>query len=71
MSTAAAAPAPAAEKTAFGSLKDDDRIFQNIYGRHDISIKVRAPRQQRRTAERSHAEQHKRAAHAAEQAGSG
>lgn len=32
--------APVAEKTSFGGLKDDDRIFQNIYGRHDLSIKV-------------------------------
>lgn len=40
-STAAAAPAaPAAEKKSYGGLKDQDRIFQNIYGRHDISIKV-------------------------------
>jgi hypothetical protein len=34
----AAAPAPA--KTTFGGLKDEDRIFQNIYGVHDTSIKV-------------------------------
>lgn len=41
LSTAAPAPAaPVAEKTSFGGLKDEDRIFQNIYGRHDISIKV-------------------------------
>ena len=38
-STAAPA-APATERTTFGNLKDQDRIFQNIYGRHDISIKV-------------------------------
>lgn len=38
----AAAPPPAPEKTSFGGLKDDDRIFQNIYGRHDPFIKVRA-----------------------------
>ncbi|KAL6753423.1 NADH:ubiquinone oxidoreductase 51 kDa subunit [Haematococcus lacustris] len=34
--------APAASppaRTSFGGLKDEDRIFQNIYGRHDISIK--------------------------------
>ena len=37
MSTAAP---PAAGKTSFGGLKDQDRIFQNIYGFHDISIKV-------------------------------
>jgi len=27
-------------KTSFGGLKDQDRIFQNIYGVHDTSIKV-------------------------------
>ncbi|GLI71372.1 hypothetical protein VaNZ11_016562 [Volvox africanus] len=32
-------PPPPAAKTSFGGLKDDDRIFQNIYGRHDTSIK--------------------------------
>jgi hypothetical protein len=37
MSTAAP---PAAGKTSFGGLSDQDRIFQNIYGVHDISIKV-------------------------------
>lgn len=37
MSTAAP---PAAGKTSFGGLKDQDRIFQNIYGFHDLSIKV-------------------------------
>jgi hypothetical protein len=31
---------PASEKH-FGGISDDDRIFQNIYGRHDTSIKVR------------------------------
>lgn len=41
LSTAAPAPAaPAAEKTSYGGLKDEDRIFQNIYGRHDLSIKA-------------------------------
>jgi hypothetical protein len=35
-----ATPAPAPEKTKFGGLEDKDRIFNNIYGRHDISIKV-------------------------------
>lgn len=34
--------APVAEKTTFGGLKDEDRIFQNIYGKHDLSIKVGA-----------------------------
>ena len=38
-----AAPAAApAGKTTFGNLKDEDRIFTNIYGRHDPFIKVRA-----------------------------
>jgi hypothetical protein len=37
MSTAAPV---AAGKTSFGGLKDQDRIFQNIYGFHDLSIKV-------------------------------
>lgn len=36
MSTEAA---PAA-KTTFGGLSDQDRIFQNIYGFHDTSLKV-------------------------------
>lgn len=27
------------EKTKFGPLSDDDRIFQNIYGRHDFRLK--------------------------------
>jgi NADH dehydrogenase (ubiquinone) flavoprotein 1 len=36
MSTAAPV---AAGKTSFGGLKDQDRIFQNIYGFHDLSIK--------------------------------
>merc|ERR1712137_1084012 len=27
------------EKTTFGPLSDDDRIFQNIYGRHDFRLK--------------------------------
>lgn len=30
----------AAEKTSFGGLQDKDRIFTNIYGRHDPFIKV-------------------------------
>ncbi|XP_060590042.1 NADH dehydrogenase [ubiquinone] flavoprotein 1, mitochondrial-like isoform X2 [Ruditapes philippinarum] len=28
------------EKTKFGPLHDDDRIFQNIYGRHDFKLKA-------------------------------
>lgn len=36
MSTAA----PQAAKTNFGGLSDQDRIFQNIYGFHDTSLKV-------------------------------
>lgn len=27
------------EKTKFGPLSDDDRIFQNLYGRHDFKLK--------------------------------
>lgn len=27
------------EKTKFGPLHDDDRIFQNLYGRHDFKLK--------------------------------
>ena len=26
-------------QTKFGPLSDDDRIFQNIYGRHDFKLK--------------------------------
>jgi hypothetical protein len=40
LSTTAPAAPPAAEKTSFGNLKDEDRIFTNIYGRHDPFIKV-------------------------------
>ena len=29
-----------AEKTSFGGLKDEDRIFTNLYGRLDPFIKV-------------------------------
>jgi hypothetical protein len=36
---AAAAPSPAPERTTFGGLKDEDRIFTNIYGRHDPFLK--------------------------------
>jgi len=38
---APAAPPPAPERTVFGGLKDQDRIFTNIYGRHDPFMKVR------------------------------
>lgn len=27
------------EKTSFGNLKDSDRIFTNLYGRHDYRLK--------------------------------
>lgn len=27
------------EKTTFGNLKDEDRIFTNLYGRHDYRLK--------------------------------
>jgi NADH dehydrogenase (ubiquinone) flavoprotein 1 len=36
---AAPPPPPPVEKTSFGSLSDEDRIFTNIYGRHDPFIK--------------------------------
>lgn len=40
-SAPAAPPAPPApERTVFGDLKDEDRIFTNIYGRHDPFMKV-------------------------------
>ena len=42
--SAQAPAAPVAERTSFGGLKDEDRIFQNIYGRHDLSLKVGRPR---------------------------
>lgn len=29
----------APKKTSFGSLKDEDRIFTNLYGRHDWRLK--------------------------------
>ena len=40
----AEAPKPDAkpERTVFGGLKDQDRIFTNLYGRHDPFIKVSA-----------------------------
>ena len=31
--------APPPKKTHFGGLKDQDRIFQNLYGRHDPTLK--------------------------------
>jgi hypothetical protein len=42
-----AAPAPdqpeaPPERTHFGGLKDEDRIFTNLYGRHDPFLKVSA-----------------------------
>jgi len=37
--SAAAAPVPAPKKTKFGGLKDEDRIFTNLYGRHDWKLK--------------------------------
>lgn len=36
-STAAASSPPA--KTSFGNMKDEDRIFTNLYGRHDWKLK--------------------------------
>lgn len=30
---------PKQTKTKFGGLKDDDRIFTNLYGRHDFKLK--------------------------------
>lgn len=32
-------PPPPAEKTHFGGLKDEDRIFTNVYGVHDPFLK--------------------------------
>ena len=39
--SAAAAPGvpPKQTKTKFGGLKDEDRIFTNLYGRHDWKLK--------------------------------
>lgn len=39
--TATAAPTQQKkpEKTSFGNLKDSDRIFTNLYGRHDYRLK--------------------------------
>merc|ERR1711936_1203814 len=38
-STAPPAPAPPPAKTTFGPLSDQDRIFRNLYGRHDWRLK--------------------------------
>uniref|UniRef100_UPI0025AEBDAE NADH dehydrogenase [ubiquinone] flavoprotein 1, mitochondrial-like isoform X2 n=1 Tax=Doryrhamphus excisus TaxID=161450 RepID=UPI0025AEBDAE len=38
-STAAAQPQEKAKKTRFGPLSDEDRIFTNLYGRHDWRLK--------------------------------
>jgi len=35
----APAPAPPPAKTTFGPLSDQDRIFRNLYGRHDWRLK--------------------------------
>lgn len=37
--SAAAAVPPKQTKTTFGGLKDEDRIFTNLYGRHDWKLK--------------------------------
>ena len=29
------------ERTSFGNLQDEDRIFTNLYGKHDVGLKVR------------------------------
>ncbi len=34
-------PDPPPERTHFGGLKDEDRIFTNLYGVHDPFLKVR------------------------------
>lgn len=43
-SAAAASPPEEAppERTHFGGLRDEDRIFTNLYGRHDPFLKVTA-----------------------------
>ncbi len=38
-SAAPAAVPPKQTKTKFGGLKDQDRIFTNLYGRHDFKLK--------------------------------
>jgi len=32
-------PAPPPKRTKFGGLKDQDRIFQNLYGHHGADLK--------------------------------
>ncbi|EGX50952.1 hypothetical protein AOL_s00054g688 [Orbilia oligospora ATCC 24927] len=39
LATPAADPAPAPKRTQFGGLKDQDRIFQNLYGHHGADLK--------------------------------
>lgn len=34
--------AEATQKSSFGGLKDDDRIFTNLYGQHDPFLQVKA-----------------------------
>merc|ERR1712113_870197 len=38
-SISADASAAPAERTSFGGLKDEDRIFTNLYGKHDVGLK--------------------------------
>ena len=38
-SAAVAVAPPKQKKTKFGGLKDEDRIFTNLYGRHDWKLK--------------------------------
>ncbi|KAI9089708.1 hypothetical protein K1719_029001 [Acacia pycnantha] len=39
LSTQTSQQKPATEKTHFGGLKDEDRIFTNLYGLHDPFLK--------------------------------
>lgn len=39
VATAAPPAAEKKEKTSFGNLHDNDRIFTNLYGRHDYRLK--------------------------------
>lgn len=32
-------PTPSPQKRSYGGLKDEDRIFTNLYGRHDWKLK--------------------------------